>query len=85
MHAAPSLCSCQHDALILSRSNILQRALKVPPRALDCRRILVGLEVGVDELNEAVDVLDSHLAIVSNANNGTNRKGKLTASFCWSK
>lgn len=55
------------------------------PRALNRSRVLVGLEIGVDKLDEAVDVLDSHLAIVNDANNGRDGKGKLTASFCWSK
>lgn len=84
-HSAPSLRSRHYDALILSRSDILQGALKVPPRALDRRCVLVGLEIGVDELDKTVDVLDGDLSIVNNANNGRDGKEELTASFCWSK
>lgn len=55
------------------------------PWALNGCRVLVRLEIGVDELDEAVDVLDSHLAIVNDVRNGGDGEGELTASFCWSK
>lgn len=85
-HEASSLRGRHHDALVLSRGDVFQSALEVPPRALNRSCVLVRLEIGVDELDEAVDVLDSHLASVNNADRARGKnEGGLTASFCWSK
>lgn len=50
---------CLH-ALILPTRNILQSPLEVLSRALQARRVVGGIEVGVDELDQPVDVLGGH-------------------------
>ena len=54
-----SLFGFCHDTFVFSRSNILQRPLEVALGAFEVRirSILVGLQVAVDELNEAIEVL----------------------------
>lgn len=46
-----------HHALIVPRRDIVERALEVLARVLQAGRVLVGVEVRVDELDEAVEVL----------------------------
>jgi len=55
------LCSSGHNALILSRGNILQRALEVPSGSVDRRRVMVRLQIRVDELDEAIEVFGGDL------------------------
>lgn len=50
-----------HNAFVLARANILQRALEVALRAVEIGIcfVFIGLQVGVDELDETVQVLSS--------------------------
>jgi hypothetical protein len=65
-HSSPFFVGCslrrKHDALVLLTPNHVQRLHKVLPAGLDRRRILlVAGQIGVDELDEAVEVLGCDL------------------------
>jgi hypothetical protein len=55
------LCSSGYNALILPRGNILQRALEVPSGPINRRRVVVRLQIRVDELDEAIEVFGGDL------------------------
>ena len=44
----------RHNAFIFSTCNVIEGALEMPPRIFKRGRVLIRLEVGVDEFNEAV-------------------------------
>ena len=88
------------DALIFPAGDILERALKVLARILQPGRVVVRVEVRVDELDEAVDVFGRDLEVIRCQQLFFHRDfrpdidilevngmglGILTASFSWSK
>lgn len=60
------LVRIQDNALVLPALNVLERQVEMLPAGLDGRRLLlVTRQVGVDELNETVEVLGGDLGRVS--------------------
>jgi hypothetical protein len=45
----------RHHALVFARLDVVDRALKVPPRVVERRRRLGAVQVRVDQLDEPVD------------------------------
>ena len=45
----------RHHTLVLARLDVVDRALKVPPRVVERRRRLGAVQVRVDKLDEPVD------------------------------
>lgn len=59
---ATPLAWIQHHALILPTPNVLEGLVKVLPAAFDgCGFLLVAIQVGVNEFDEAIEVLCSNL------------------------
>lgn len=54
MYQPKLLLRCDHDALVLSTGYVVERALEMFPRVLEAGCVLVGLQIGVDEFDEAV-------------------------------
>ena len=53
----------ENHTLVLPALDILERLVEVLPAALDgSRLLLVAVQVGVDKLDEPVDILSRHLA-----------------------
>jgi hypothetical protein len=75
-----TLLRCRDHTLILSTRDIIQRALKMPLGVLKRGGVLIGLEIGVDELNESIEILCSDLDSVSVARQ-IHEMERLTASF----
>jgi hypothetical protein len=71
------------NTFVLSTRYVIQRALEVFPWVLKTRRVFIGLEIRVDELDEAVEIFCSNLEIVSTGCRGV--RIVRTASFSWSK
>jgi hypothetical protein len=61
LHALSHLLWRCDDAFVLSAGYVIQGALEVFSRVLETRCVLVGLEVGVNEFDEAVEVLGCDL------------------------
>jgi hypothetical protein len=55
--------SQQH--FVFSARYVVQRALEMLPRIFETRRILIGLQIRVDEFDEAIEVFGCDLHIVS--------------------
>lgn len=90
---ASSLLSLRNNTLVLSRLDVIQRPLEMALRALEARiwLILVCLQVRMDELNEAVEVLgrDSFVLLVKvvdvaveNLDEEFDRDSGVHASIC---
>lgn len=60
-HAYALLLRRGDDALILTTRYVIERALEMFPRVLKTGCVFIGLQVGVDELDEAVKVLGCNL------------------------
>lgn len=58
---AERLFRCGNNALVLPASYVIQSALEMPPRVLKRRGIFVGLKVGMDEFDEAIEVFRCYL------------------------
>lgn len=56
----PSLRSGLHS-WVLAICNVLKRTLEMLPRILETRRVVRGVEVGVDELDQAIKIFRRHL------------------------
>jgi hypothetical protein len=54
-----NLLSLSHDTLVVPRPDVLQGTLEVALRAVETgvRFVLAGLQIGVDELDETVEIL----------------------------
>lgn len=50
--------------IVISTSDIVQRPLKMPSRILQTTRILRRIEVGMDQLNQAVQILRRHSIVL---------------------
>lgn len=60
------LLGCQHNPLVLLALYHVERLLEVLPAGLDRRRVLlVARQVGVDQLDQAVEVLCCDLSMQS--------------------
>lgn len=58
----------RNNALILSRRDVIERPLEVLARVLKTRSVFIGVEIRMDELDEAVQVLGRDLFRVKSAN-----------------
>lgn len=58
----------RNNALILSRRDVIERPLEVLARVLKTRSVFIGIEIRMDELDEAVQVLGRDLFRVKSAN-----------------
>ena len=65
IHQPKTLLCCDYDALVLSTGYVVERALEMFPRVLEAGCIIVGLQVGVDEFDESVQVLGCDLQRVN--------------------
>jgi hypothetical protein len=72
------------NTLILSTRDVIQRALEMSLGILKRGSVFVRLQIGVDELDESVEILCSDLDSVSVARQ-VHGMERLTASFSWSK
>jgi hypothetical protein len=53
------------NSLVLSTRDVVKRALEMFPRILERGGVFVGLEVRVDELDEAVEVFGCYLRVLA--------------------
>jgi hypothetical protein len=54
-----------NNTFVFSARYVVQRALEMLPRIFETRRILIGLQIRVDEFDEAIEVFSCDLHIVS--------------------
>lgn len=94
--AARDLLSLSDDAFILASPNVLQRALKMALRAVEVGvwLVLAGLQVGVDQFDQSVEVLGGDCLIllvevvdvaIENLNEKFHGDGGVHAGVCDSK
>lgn len=58
-------------ALVLPRVDVVQRPLEMSLGVLQRRRLLIGLEVRVDELDQAVEIFRRHLSTQEKTRSGS--------------
>ena len=51
------------NAFVLSTLNVIQRPLEMTSWILESRRVFVGIEVGMDEFDQAIQVFRRNLSI----------------------